>query len=154
MRTPDVVAAAACLLALVVGAAAPRAEADRRALPANETWKTECSACHVPYPPRLLPPRSWRAVMTGLDRHFGTDASVDPGAAAEIAAFLERHAGRDRGGPPAIRITETPWFRREHDEVPAAVWGGATVKSPANCPACHPAAERGDYDDDSVRVPR
>jgi hypothetical protein len=92
--------------------------------------------------------------MNGLDRHFGTDASLDPGVAAEVASFLERHAGRDRGGPATTRITETPWFRREHREVPAAVWSRPEVKSPANCAACHPAAERGDYDDDRVRVPR
>ena len=24
-------------------------------------WKKECGACHLPYPPQLLPARSWRA---------------------------------------------------------------------------------------------
>lgn len=147
---------AAMLVALVPAlvTTGPARADDRFTLPANETWKTECGACHVPYPPQLLPARSWRAVMAGLDRHFGSDASLDPKAAAEVAAVLERHAGRDRGGPTAIRITETPWFRREHREVRPAEWRRAEIKSPANCGACHPAADRGDFDEDAVRLPR
>jgi hypothetical protein len=92
--------------------------------------------------------------MQGLDRHFGVDASLEPGIAAEIAAFLEREAGRDRGGAAELRITETPWFARKHRKIPAAVWAAPTVKSAANCQACHPAADVGQYDDDTVRVPR
>jgi hypothetical protein len=127
---------------------------DGATMPVNETWRTECGACHVPYPPRRLPARSWRGIMSSLDRHFGTDASMDPKASAEVATFLERHAGRDRGGPATLRITETPWFRREHREVPATAWRRPDVKSAANCAACHPGAERGQYDDDTVRLPR
>lgn len=142
------------LAALAVASAAPGKADDRRPAPVNDTWKTECGACHVPYPPRLLPARSWRVVMGGLDRHFGTDASLDPQTAAEVAAFLDRHAGRDRGDPATMRVTETAWFRRKHREIPAAAWGRPAVKGPANCAACHPAAARGDYDEDAVRVPR
>jgi hypothetical protein len=149
-----VVAALASLLAALGTMDAPAARADDRlAVPPNPTWRAECGACHLPYPPRLLPARSWRAVMDGLGRHFGTDASLDPRAAAEVAAFLERHAGRDRGGPTRLRITDTPWFRREHREIALSVWTGPAVKSPANCAACHAGAERGDYDDDGVRMP-
>jgi hypothetical protein len=140
---------------LTLAAPAPMTAADDLdRVPRNDTWSTECGACHVAYPPKRLPARSWRAVMDGLGRHFGTDASVDPKAAAEIAAFLERHAGRDRGGPLTIRLTETPWFRREHREVPAAIWRRPEVKTPANCAACHPGADRGSFDDDTVRLPR
>jgi hypothetical protein len=152
VRRRGTLAIGAALLALASGTAV---EADRGpAAPVNEAWRTECGACHVPYPPRLLPGRSWSELVSGLERHFGTDASLEPAVVAEILAFLERHAGRDRGGPPALRMTETAWFRREHREVPAAAWGRPAVKSPANCGACHPAAERGRYDEDTVAVPR
>jgi hypothetical protein len=148
--------ARAAALIVVLAALAPAAVVgdEHRAPPANPTWQAECGACHVPYPPRRLPARSWRAVMGSLDRHFGVDASLDAQAAGEIAAFLERHAGRDRGGDAPMRITETAWFRREHRKIPAAVWTGPGVKSAANCGVCHPAADRGHYDDDTVRVPR
>jgi hypothetical protein len=92
--------------------------------------------------------------MSGLDKHFGTDASLDPGAAAEIAAFLERHAGRDRAATTSLRITDTPWFQRKHRKISDPVWARPAIKSPAHCAACHAGAERGDYDDDTVRIPR
>jgi cytochrome c553 len=152
VRRWSVVAVVAALVTLAAGAASGAGE--HVAPPANEPWRTECGACHVPYPPRLLPARSWRAVMGGLGRHFGADASLEPAVAAEITTFLECNAGRDRGGPTTLRITATPWFQRKHREVPATVWARPAVKSPANCSACHPAAERGGYDDDAVTVPR
>ncbi len=140
------------LLVLLAGATAPRAGA-RRFLASNASWQTECGACHVAYPPPLLSARSWQAIMGGLDKHFDTDASLDPTAAAEISAFLERNAGPDRGPTTSLRITDTPWFVRKHRKV-AAAWVRPAIKTPANCPACHPSAADGHYDDDTVAVPR
>lgn len=123
----------------------------------NATWKAECGSCHLAYPPELLPAPAWRRMMAGLDRHFGTDASVDARTAAEIGAFLESNAGRGRkrgGDSGALRISETPWFQRKHDEVAASTWKNARVKSAANCSACHGGAERGDFDEHAVRIPR
>lgn len=115
----------------------------------------ECGSCHVAYPPQLLSAESWRAVMNGLDRHFGTDAAIDAAAHADIAAYLAANAGTPRKfGATAKRVTETRWFAREHDEVPAHVWKRPDVKSAANCGACHTQAERGDYSERNLRVPR
>ncbi len=106
----------------------------------NARWRAECGSCHVAYPPQLLPAPAWRRIIAGLDKHFGTDASLEPAAAAEIGAFLERHAAAGRrAGAQTLRITESAWFRHEHDEVPAAAWKRPTVKSAANCAACHTA---------------
>jgi len=118
--------------------------------------QAECGSCHIVYPPRLLPARSWRALMSGLDKHFGTDASLDAATAARVTALLERHAGRDRNGSaaPALRLTETRWFVHEHDEVPARTWKHPQVKSAANCAACHTNADRGRYGEHDIRLPR
>lgn len=124
---------------------------------ANAKWKAECGACHIAYPPQLLPAASWRRVMSGLDKHFGADASLDPQPAAEISAFLERNAAsgkRARATADSLRITETAWFRHEHDEVPAAAWKRPAIKSPANCAACHTTAGQGDYRKRNIRIPR
>ena len=140
-----------------LGGASALADSHWRAPPAsNPSWKAECGSCHIAYPPSLLPAESWRAVMAGLDKHFGVDASVDAKTAKEIGAFLEQNAGRSRGtsAKPTLRITETRWFLREHDEVGAAIWKRPKVKAPANCAACHTGAEQGNFDEHSVRIPR
>jgi len=122
----------------------------------NPVWKAECGSCHLAYPPSLLPADAWRAVMAGLDKHFGADASVDAKTAAEIGAFLEKHAGASRGktAKPNLRITETAWFKHEHDEVGAAVWRSPKVKTPSNCAACHRGAEQGNFDEHDIRLPK
>ncbi len=123
----------------------------------NAKWQTECGACHVAFSPRLLPAASWRAMMSGLDKHFGTDASLDAPTAREIGAFLDKQSGGGKhssSGKPVLRITDTGWFKREHDEVPARVWKDPKVKSPSNCAACHLQAERGNYSERNIRIPR
>ena len=122
----------------------------------NEKWKNECGACHVAYPPRFLPAESWRALMSGLDKHFGSDASLDAQTAREISDFLVQNAGRGKSestGKPLLRISDTRWFKREHGEVAQHTWSDPAVKSPANCPACHTRAESGDYSENGVRIP-
>lgn len=123
----------------------------------NAKWKEECGSCHIAYPPKLLPAESWKALMGGLDKHFGTDASLDAATHAEISAFLLDNAGkrkRDATAKPALRISETAWFKREHDEVSASTWKSPTVKSAANCSGCHTQAESGDFSEANIRVPK
>lgn len=123
----------------------------------NVLWQTECGSCHVAFPPRLLSAESWRAVMSGLDKHFGSDASLDAPSAREIGAFLDKNAGSNRhatSGKPILRITETRWFVREHDEVSDRTWKNPKVKSAANCAACHTGAEGGNYGKRGIRIPK
>lgn len=54
-------------------------------------WKAECGTCHIAYPPQLLPAPSWRRVMSGLDKHFGTDAGLDARTATEQGDYRERN---------------------------------------------------------------
>ena len=118
----------------------------------NPSWKAECGSCHLAYPPSLLPADSWRVLTSGLDKHFGVDAK----SAVEIGAFLQKNAGRNRGASskPILRITETPWFKHEHDEVGASVWKNPKVKTASNCTACHSGAEQGNFSEHGVRIPR
>ena len=143
-----------CALAPVANAAADELKAWRGT---NAAWSGECGGCHLPYPPQLLPAGSWRALMQGLDQHFGTDASVDPKTAATIGAFLEANAGRERSGKPeaaVLRITATRWFGHEHSGKAAATWKAGWIKSPADCAACHRQAANGDFGERTLRLPQ
>ena len=125
----------------------------RLALP---LYNQECAACHMAYPPGLLPARSWTRIMTGLDKHYGSDASLDAAAVAQISRWLQTEAGtykRVAEAPPEDRITRSAWFVSKHRKLDPQVWKHASVKSAANCAACHTAADKGDFDDDGVSLP-
>ena len=153
---------ALCLLATIASLAAMQpaqaGDSDRRAsLPVLPKYAAECAACHIAYPPGLLPAASWQRVMNGLPRHYGVDASLDAATTAELAAWLQAHAGRGkRGGeaPPDDRITRSAWFIREHDEVGAATWKRASIQSPSRCGACHRRADQGEFNEHDVQIPR
>ena len=158
-----VVLSALPLALLLASASAPvRADDDeddegrhaaRAPMPA--VYVEECGSCHVPYPARGLPAASWRALMAGLDRHFGNDASLAPAQANAIRAWLVAGAGTRPADPAApLRLTRAPWFVREHREVPAPLWRSPAVKSATNCAACHRGAERGVFSEHDVRLPR
>jgi hypothetical protein len=145
---------------LALACALPAAWADSREMPANAmlpAYKQECAACHMAYPPGMLPASSWSRMLKGLGQHYGTDASLDPAMVRQISTWLEAHAGtykRVREAPPQDRITQSAWFERKHREVEPAVWKRAAVGSRANCMACHTRADQGDFDDDRVRIPK
>ncbi|MDD5299790.1 MAG: diheme cytochrome c [Gallionella sp.] len=123
----------------------------------NTKFQQECSSCHIAYAPGLLPAESWRKVMNGLDKHFGSDASLDAQDNKEITAFLVSNASnRWSASTSPLRISETAWFKRKHDghEIDPAVWKNPKVKSPANCGACHPQAERGNFNERDIRIPK
>ena len=135
--------------------------ADRLPVPNHPLYLEECGSCHLAYPPQLLDAHSWLHVMNGLDKHFGSDASLEEKRRAAIADFLGRNAGgrktsvtADAKGQPLLRISDTAWFKRKHREIDAAVWKRAAVKSPANCAACHARAADGDWGERSVTIPK
>jgi mono/diheme cytochrome c family protein len=133
----------------------------------HKAFQQECASCHLAYPPSMLPRASWRRLMGSLDQHFGENASLDPATQADILRFLEANAAdagtssmgrrvmRQMGPQDApLRITDTRWFVRKHDEVARSVWSRKSIGSAANCAACHRQAEQGVFDEDTVRIPR
>lgn len=123
----------------------------------NAKWQQECSSCHIAYAPGLLPAESWRKVMDGLDKHFGTDATLAAEENKEVTDFLVNNASNRWSASTApLRITEGAWFKSEHDsrEVPPATWKNPLVKSSSNCQACHTQAERGDFSERNIKVPK
>ena len=147
------------LLVASLAGAALAAQADGgRQLPVNmpKAYTQECAACHTAYPPGLLPKASWARLMGGLDKHFGTDASLDAATLQQLSGWLQANAGtykRVSEAPPEDRITRSAWFERKHRQIEPAVWRLASVKSAANCSACHTGADQGDYSEHALRLP-
>lgn len=150
---------------LVAGTLAGNALASDKTYVLPAAYKEECGSCHVAYPAPMLSADSWRAVMAGLERHFGSDASLEPEKATAITQYLvarassrTRDTAGDTSGRPRLRITESEWFLREHRNgehgLTAAVWTQPSVKSAANCAACHRGAETGHYAERDIVIPR
>lgn len=156
---------------VLVGAWIAQGQADNEVvfpMPPGPLYVKECGSCHTAYAPGLLPARSWQKLMHELDNHFGEDASLEEPERLAILRWLTDYAADGpnanmlmrriansipRGAAPQ-RITETPLFKHQHDEVPAHIWKRAKIGSPANCGACHPRANEGRYPEREVRIPR
>jgi mono/diheme cytochrome c family protein len=147
----------AALLGLAAMGAA-RADAGRQ-MPVDmpPTYAAECASCHTAYPPGMLPAKSWQRIMGGLEKHYGTDASLDPATVQQLATWLQANAGRYKRvsatPPPEDRITRSAWFERKHGEIAPAVWKLPSVQSAANCAACHIGTDKGQFDDDRLKFP-
>lgn len=171
--------AGAVLLAVVIGCAAwyfkgyiganesrPHRPFVGKQLPDNAVWRTECSSCHLAYHPTLLPARSWERTLREQDRHFGEALGLDAAATQEILAFLIRYSADSRMTEAAwkigksipaavapLRITETGYWKKKHDEITGAVWRSKKVGAKSNCGACHRDAESGTFEDAAMRLP-
>lgn len=134
---------------------------------ANAEYQSECGACHLAYPPGLLPARSWTVLMEGLDDHFGENAELDAATRSRMTAYLTEHAADHGTGwlskrilrsvgeaRTPLRISEVPAIAREHDEIPRRLYrDNPEVGSLSNCTACHRRAEAGFYDEHRVAIP-
>ena len=134
---------------------------------ANEAYLKECGSCHLAYQPQLLPKRSWEKIMNTLDKHFDDSATLDETIRKEILAYVVKNSAETSPSKVSqrilssignaevpLRITDTAYFKRKHREVRAEVFKQKSVGSRSNCGACHTSAEKGDYDEHKVRIPK
>ena len=95
----------------------------------NSDYIDECGACHLAYPPQLMPTQSWVELVRGLDDHFGENAEVDDELGVTISSYLDTYA-LGKGKPSRmskmmrnlpqqlpIRITAFPAFIDAHATV-------------------------------------
>lgn len=125
-----------------------------RLTPEWTLYQEECGACHLAYPPRMLPSQSWDALLNGLSDHFGQNAELDAETRRTLGEWLARWAapsGAQRGTP--LRITDTSWWIRKHDEIPNAVFARTSIGSRANCAGCHGTADEGNFNEHRVKIP-
>jgi Dihaem cytochrome c len=124
----------------------------------NEQYLKECGACHFAYLPGLLPERSWKAVMTTLDKHFGENIAMSEPVRAALLDYLSANAA-DRSpylgsrwlneniAPTTTsrRITLIPWVAYKHTVVLEAIARNfkIEVRKLTNCDKCHTEIENG-----------
>jgi hypothetical protein len=103
------------------------------------------------FPSRMLPSRSWTAILSTMNDHFGEDAAIPKKDLDVIRDFLISHAADSPGATARerhylgallpestpLRITATPWWNQVHADFDFGGVKHSQVKSPANCLACH-----------------
>jgi len=133
----------------------------------SQTYKSECSSCHMAYPPGLLPASSWKKIMTDLEDHFGDNAELDSESFKIISEFLDTNSADksdyrrsrkimrsvNKDNAP-IKISELSYIKRKHDEIPdKMIKYNQKVNNLGNCSVCHTAAEKGLFNEHDVRIP-
>ncbi|NQU63276.1 MAG: cytochrome C [SAR324 cluster bacterium] len=135
----------------------------------NKVYADACGSCHMAYPAGLLPENSWKELMKPdqLEDHFGQNAELGEKSRMAVETFLSENSAdkswykRSRkimaslgGSALVLRISETPYIQQKHRKIPERMLAkNPKVRSMMNCNACHPQAERGSFDDDSVNIP-
>ncbi|NPA50333.1 MAG: cytochrome C [Epsilonproteobacteria bacterium] len=132
-------------------------------------YKSECGSCHMAYQAEFLPKRSWIKMMQpkSLEDHFGVDVTLDEEDRKVILDFLVKNAGDSKRvfgeykefiesikkNSTPLRISEVPYFKKEHRKIPKKYIKQKKVKTIANCIACHRDANKGTYDEDNIIIP-
>jgi len=125
--------------------------------PQQKSYNNECGSCHMAYQPEFLPKNAWRTMMGGLEDHFGVNATLAAEDEKVLSAYLQENAADSKPvgkhfrkmaasagtDGKVIRISDTPYFKREHRGIPKRLIDQKEVKSIANCNACHQSAARG-----------
>lgn len=110
----------------------------------------ECASCHSLYPSSFLGAESWTKVFDNLDKHFGTDASLDEELTKTLKEYAVSNAGPDKNSRFSmassahlgIEITKTEAWKRKHEDVPKELFLQKKSR-PSNCVACHKDANCG-----------
>lgn len=119
--------------------------------PYSEVYVQECGSCHTPYPPKALSQAGWNIQLSNLKNHFGSDAALDTKALENVRSYLLANSSRKAKTAPqeeTARITKTNWFMNEHGKNPP------TGSSFSNCALCHTQADKGDFNDASLKLPK
>ena len=134
-----------------------------------KAYDEECSSCHYAYPPGLLPEASWKKLLEtdALSKHFGENIEMKEELRRQILDYAVQNsadkasakrskkimASLSKDSAP-LRITEIPYIRRKHQEIPEnMIKGNPKVVTLAQCDTCHTQAKTGNLDDDTVLIP-
>jgi hypothetical protein len=128
----------------------------------------ECGSCHFPYPPGLLPARSWELHLARLEKHFGESVSLPAQSQAALRNYLVENAAdkspfegsrtiMERIDPAKTpyRFWDVPLFREMHRIIASVIDRKPRIKvrNLTNCNGCHLGAESGSFGYEELVVP-
>ena len=133
----------------------------------NQLYIKECGSCHFPYQAGLLPANAWNKMMTNLENHFNSDASLNEADLQTLTKYLndnsaEKNMQYKRSnrivsslGKNQIpdSISTTPYMIKKHKDIKKDLITQNEVKGLFNCMACHKTADKGIYGERDINIP-
>ena len=133
----------------------------------NQLYIKECGSCHFPYQPGLLPSNAWNKMMTNLENHFNSDASLNEANLQTLTKYLnDNSAEKNMQYKRSNRIVSslaknqipdsistTPYMIKKHEDIRKDLITQNEVKGLFNCIACHKTADKGIYGERDINIP-
>ena len=133
----------------------------------NQLYIKECGSCHFPYQPGLLPSNAWNKMMTNLENHFNSDASLNEADLQTLSKYLnDNSAEKNMQYKRSNRIVSslaknqipdsistTPYMIKKHEDIRKDLITQNEVKGLFNCIACHKTADKGIYGERDINIP-
>ena len=133
----------------------------------NQLYIKECGSCHFPYQPGLLPSNAWNKMMTNLENHFNSDASLNEANLQTLTKYLnDNSAEKNMQYKRSNRIVSslaknqipdsistTPYMIKKHEDIRKNLITQNEVKGLFNCMACHKTADKGIYGERDINIP-
>jgi hypothetical protein len=133
----------------------------------NQLYIKECGSCHFPYQAGLLPANAWNKMMTNLENHFNSDASLNEADLQTLTKYLnDNSAEKNMQYKRSNRIVSslaknqipdsistTPYMIKKHEDIRKDLITQNEVKGLFNCIACHKTADKGIYGERDINIP-
>jgi hypothetical protein len=133
----------------------------------NQLYIKECGSCHFPYQAGLLPANAWNKMMTNLENHFNSDASLNEADLQTLTKYLnDNSAEKNMQYKRSSRIVSslaknqipdsistTPYMIKKHEDIRKDLITQKEVKGLFNCIACHKTADKGIYGERDINIP-
>ena len=133
----------------------------------NDLYIKECGSCHFPYQAGLLPANAWNKMMTNLENHFNSDASLNEADLQTLSKYLnDNSAEKNMQYKRSNRIVSslaknqipdsistTPYMIKKHEDIRKDLITQNEVKGLFNCIACHKTADKGIYGERDINIP-
>ncbi|MCK9455517.1 diheme cytochrome c [Sulfurimonas sp.] len=137
------------------------------AVATDKLYVKECGSCHFAYQPGLLPSNAWQKMMSNLENHFGSDASLAKEDFDSISEYLNKNSAEKfmnykrsarvvnslREGEIPDSISKTPYMIEKHKDIRENLITQEEVKGIFNCTACHTTAQKGIYSERDIMIP-